>query len=576
MRPPKTFLSLIISLYLLGNAAQLNLVMALYDPLNVPNNKFGIHIADVNDISSAADLVNSSGGDWGYVTVVIPDNDRNVGKWQEIFNSMRRKHLIPLIRLATRVENSVWLRPTAESAVEWVSFLTNLNWPTENRYVILFNEPNHAKEWGGTINPTEYATVATELARSLKKASEDFFILPAAMDVSAVSDGQTLDAAEYLSEIYRTEPDFFEIIDGWNSHSYPNPGFSGSPLSQGRGSLSSFRWEQSYIRSLGINKSYPVFITETGWQHSEGKEYIRNLLDAAEVARYIQTAAAGIWSDERIVAVTPFILNYQDVPFDHFSMKKIGQDSFYAHHQAYMDIPKIPGKPRQKEFYSTISELLPDTMVSRSVYTLSTEIKNIGQGIAGINSGYMLELENPNKDIHIVSFDLPDLEPGEQKKILLNLKTGDSTGSRQISIFLRHNDAVYMLERKTVSIIPPPSLLVRLNHKSKSAITDTAEVTLYDANNKPFKIFSGLTVRDNNINIDSLYDILPGKEYVLRVIVRGYLPRTVKFIPNRNRTLVIVPQLLPFDLNYSGRADWGDFGKLFADPFNSMKFIFGL
>ena len=56
-------------------SATLNQVKAVYDPLGVPNNRYGIHIADLNDISDVAPLVNSNGGDWGYVTLVASDND---------------------------------------------------------------------------------------------------------------------------------------------------------------------------------------------------------------------------------------------------------------------------------------------------------------------------------------------------------------------------------------------------------------------------------------------------------------------------------------------------------------------
>ena len=50
---------------------------------SLPNNKFGIHLAVPNkeDIKKTAELVNSSGGQWGYVTVVIQENDRNFAKW---------------------------------------------------------------------------------------------------------------------------------------------------------------------------------------------------------------------------------------------------------------------------------------------------------------------------------------------------------------------------------------------------------------------------------------------------------------------------------------------------------------
>ena len=76
---------------------------AIYDPLSQPNNRFGIHIIDENDLQDAANLVNSSGGDWGYVKIVIREDDRNLEKWQAIFDRMRKMHLIPLVRLATKV-----------------------------------------------------------------------------------------------------------------------------------------------------------------------------------------------------------------------------------------------------------------------------------------------------------------------------------------------------------------------------------------------------------------------------------------------------------------------------------------
>src|SRR3990167_1341043 len=77
-------------------------VHAVVDPLSVPNNKFGIHIiqATPDESSPAASLVNSQGGDWGYVTVLIEGKDKKKDKWQEFFNDLRRRHLIPIVRIA--------------------------------------------------------------------------------------------------------------------------------------------------------------------------------------------------------------------------------------------------------------------------------------------------------------------------------------------------------------------------------------------------------------------------------------------------------------------------------------------
>jgi len=64
-------------------------VYAIYEPTSVPNNQYGIHIADFNDLPDVSPLVNSSGGDWGYVTLVSTDGDRDIGRWQSLFDEMR-------------------------------------------------------------------------------------------------------------------------------------------------------------------------------------------------------------------------------------------------------------------------------------------------------------------------------------------------------------------------------------------------------------------------------------------------------------------------------------------------------
>ena len=53
---------------------------AVYDPISVPNNHFGIHILETSELDQAAKFVNSSGGDWGYVTMPIRANDRDLSK----------------------------------------------------------------------------------------------------------------------------------------------------------------------------------------------------------------------------------------------------------------------------------------------------------------------------------------------------------------------------------------------------------------------------------------------------------------------------------------------------------------
>jgi hypothetical protein len=108
------------------------------------NNKFGIHLAKPaeEDIEDANALVNGNGGSWGYVTLVMQEDDRNKGQWQGTFDKLRELKLIPIIRIATKPEGGNWRRPSKEDAEEWANFLDSLHWVVKERYVILFNEPN--------------------------------------------------------------------------------------------------------------------------------------------------------------------------------------------------------------------------------------------------------------------------------------------------------------------------------------------------------------------------------------------------------------------------------------------------
>src|SRR3989344_1046424 len=100
-------------------------VYAISDPLSVPNNKFGIHIigASSDEASPAATLVNSSGGDWGYITVLVESRNRSQETWQKFFNDLRRRHLIPIVRLATGSEGNNWKKPYEGEEQAWADFL---------------------------------------------------------------------------------------------------------------------------------------------------------------------------------------------------------------------------------------------------------------------------------------------------------------------------------------------------------------------------------------------------------------------------------------------------------------------
>jgi hypothetical protein len=318
--------------------SNLNITHATYDPLSVKNNVFGIHILFPEEVSDAAPLVNSSGGDWGYVTIPIQVSDKNVDKWQKFMDNCARRHLIPIIRLATTGDYFIkgsWSEPSKYEVLDFANFLNSLNWPTKNRYVIIFNEPNRGDEWGGAPNPASYAQILDYAVQVFKQTNSKFFIIAAGLDnASANISGQSIDEFSFMQEMSNEVPGIFAEIDGLASHSYPNPGFSASPSTYRIG-IDSFAYQNNLIEQL-TGKKLPVFITETGWTSDR-------ISDSTQ-ANYYSQAFTSYWNDPEVVAVTPFILRADSGPFVQFTFLKNG--SATAVYNAYKNFTKIKGEPQ--------------------------------------------------------------------------------------------------------------------------------------------------------------------------------------------------------------------------------------
>lgn len=389
-------------------------------------NKFGIHILDPSELQQAAELVNSSGGDWGFVTIVIRDDDRDFEKWQNFFDQCRQLHLIPLVRLATHNENETWVAPKKEEISSWVNFLANLNWPTKNRYIIVFNEPNHAKEWGGKIDPHYYAQILNEFISQLKKANPDFQILPAGFDLAAPNSKTTKDALAFWQEMNKEVPGIFEKIDGWASHSYPNHGFLGKPQDSGRTSIRGYQWELAVLKSqFGVKKELPVFITETGWPHQKTQNpnaKTKNFYRPELVAEYLETAYKNVWlPDKRVIAVTPFTLNYQAEPLDVFSWFD-NQAQPYPQYERVKNLPKNTWWPQQEEKWEVLNIKFPQFMPINSSYEGKIVLKNTGQSIWGEKKAFVLKSNSPfSTDL---SLDKKIL-PGQSAELSFTILSGD-------------------------------------------------------------------------------------------------------------------------------------------------------
>ncbi len=429
-----------ILLLIYPNITQSQAVYATYDPLSLPNNKFGIHIiqATPGESSPAASLVNSSGGDWGYITVLIESKDRRVDKWQEFFNDLRRRHLIPLVRLATKPVNEHWERPYEKEYEAWADFLDSLNWPTKNRYVIIYNEPNHGKEWGNFVDAKNYAEVLDKTITALKNKNQDFFVLNGGFDASAPSrPPQYEDQLIFMQQMEQAVPGIFNKLDGWVSHSYPNPAFAGSPDAVGRVTIRGWFWELQQLRSLGMTKQLPVFITETGWKHAEGLNYDPSLPTADTVAQYFTRAFETTWSSSRIVAVTPFLLSYQEAPFDHFSWKKLNS-FYYPQYQALSGLPKTSGRPIQERKAILKKGEIFSSIVAGEIYNISFTFKNTGQSIWNDRDLVKLATLVDGKGLGIEEVTIAadkKIEPGQEYTFNLNLQAPQS-GTYKVALNL--------------------------------------------------------------------------------------------------------------------------------------------
>jgi len=568
----KTFSIFILSLFLFF--CHLTSIEAISPPLSVSNNYFGIHISDQSDLEEAQSLVNGNGGSWGYVTVVIRDDDLDLLKWQSFFDEMRRRELIPLVRLATHQKENGWEKPTPEDSVKWAEFLSKLNWVVKNRYIILFNEPNHAKEWGGKISPEEYSLVVESFHKSLKEKSQDFFVISAGFDMAAPKSSETMDALVYFDRMYKSNAKVFEFFDGWSSHSYPNPGFTADPLDVGRKSIRSYQGEVETLVRLGLKKDIPIFITETGWIHKEGVISIE-APDETQVSEYFKYSFENAWKHPQVVAVTPFILNYPNPPFDHFSWKK-SDGTFYKQYETVRQMPKTKGNPLQINSYTFVNDAIPTLLIADSLYSQQQQIKNTGQKI-WYEGEVTVEIKSDFGEGEIVVSSVSYTESGDETTLNITFNTGPLKEKKKFRLQLFYLGKPFgePIERE-ISIIPPSSLTLKaplafklVNHESR----DT-KLLIYEDNVKLVKTVNDVIFVKGFAKIRELHDVIPGKVYRVVLVKPGYLPSQKFEYFGTENTEITFPMMLPLDYDKNGEFTLSDFMSFLVNPSALFTYIF--
>jgi hypothetical protein len=271
----------------------------------------GMHILHPDEINQFRQIYKDEA--WRFVTIPLTlDDVTKKTDWQKFFDQAYQFKVIPIIRLSTRFNTDLnaWQIPSRRDIVNLANFLSSLDWHQDEKFIIVFNEVNHAAEWGGKIDPLLYGGILKFTSDWFHSENKNFKILPAAMDLAANNSQATREAFSYLQSLYNFDQEIFDSIDYWNSHSYPNPDFAASPMRKGQNSIRGFTYELNWLKNK-TGKDFDVFITETGWASS----YLTNYY----LDDYYFYALQHIWSDTRVKAVTPFLMKGSPGPFASFS-----------------------------------------------------------------------------------------------------------------------------------------------------------------------------------------------------------------------------------------------------------------
>lgn len=436
-----------------------NSVLAVSDPRSVPNNKVGINtLSPEAELDEAKTLVNTN-GDWGYVVITIAKNERDQKRWQNILNQATKNHLIPIIRLATEfdTQNGYWNKPDENDADEWANFFSKLYFPTKNRYIQVYNEVNRSSEWGGIVDPSSYAMELNKTIDAFKLKSDDFFMLNAPLDLALWNSKTSIEASQFFRGMENSVPGIFKKLDGWASHSYPNPNFSASPYELGRIGINGYDWELSEIAQFTQEKKLPVFITETGWKREEG---IKQGLSEETISDYYKEAFTKIWDDERVVLVAPFLLGYPESLFNQFAFKTSGETNknYYKYFFAIRDLPKTLGLPQKDDSLSDIEVFIPNYFIKGIGRYVTVMFRNTGNYIWKPERDLRISIPEEEAQGYQVFWSKDDVYPGGAGQAVIIIRN-EAVGIKPTTIQILNNSEVlsekqiYIRTETTLSLL---------------------------------------------------------------------------------------------------------------------------
>lgn len=253
-----------------------------------------------------------------------------------------------------------------------------------------------------------------------------FFILNAGFDQAAPNSNSTMEEYKFLQQMNFEVPGIFNKLDGWASHSYPNHGYTGKPWETGKASVKGYEWELLVLKNnFGLKKDLPVFITETGWPRSGNSKLI--------TSGYLEQAFTNVWlPDKRVAAVTPFILNYPEKPFNNFSWFD-SQGNPYPQYETIKQLLKVAGQPEQIKKIEIVSISFPSFIPANNTFIGKITLKNTGQSIWGEKLFRLLSLPSPISPTSLILPDKVIIKPDEKYSFDFKFSTPSTAGEYLLS-----------------------------------------------------------------------------------------------------------------------------------------------
>lgn len=512
-------------------------------------NVCGIHLnqPEEEQVKMASALCNSNGGDWGSVTITIQHDDRNKEKWQQFMNYTRKYHLCPIVRIATKsCGDGNWCRPDDKDPQEWADFLGSLNWPCKERYVQIFNEVNDAREWGGAVDPADYARQAKLHIDALKEAHADFEPMLAAMNTTAGS-SRDMDAAVFFEQMLAAEPNIFDKISCISSHSYGSNGPNGT----GRASVRAYQWELAILRRLGVAKDLCVLITETGRPHAEGIVHKPQYHSIDTLTSFYEAYLDIPQNDPIVHSTHPFLLKDCD-QFNNFSWVDCSTNQLYPFAEVLKNKPKDKTDPKQRHLINIKGEL-PKEPTAESLFVVPLILKNEGQAWLDTTDGYRLGVVEG--DINASFTPIRDIQPGNQKTLLFRFKTGSTLGEQCARIGMYKQDALVVeLFKWCYSVLPQPSLTFQLGTFIKTS--GTVEIQVFDKREQV--VYKQGVEVDQVGQIARLPNVVIGDTYRVVVVKDFHLPVQTYLTVQNGENKLLFNTMAPIDLNNDGKLDFAD------------------